>query len=373
MRIGFFGGAFDPFHSEHEAAVTASLQELRLDKLVLVPSQNPPHKDSPVTDFWDRAAMLTLWASGKSNIVIDTIEAETGDTTNCSYRIIRLLKDKYQADAYFYIIGGDSMINFHTWVKPEVIAKEITLAVIAREGYPTIDTAIQNARKLFHADIVKLNACGKEVSSGEIKARLELDMDTHGFFDKRIQDYIQSKGLYSTYSELVNHLKNAVSPSLFAHCARTAVFAAKYCTLAKVSYHKAFVAGLLHDCAKEMPCVGKNYPTDAPQVIHQYMGAEIAEEIYGICDKEILDAIACHTTGKPAMSRLDKLIYIADKLEEGRDYEGIDTLRSTLYQGFDTAFVELVRHNADYLLKRGIKADNLTNECLEYYTNTNKS
>lgn len=367
MKLGFFGGAFDPFHTEHEKVIEAAQSELLLDAVVLVPSQNPPHKDSPVTDFADRATMLALWAKSRKGIIIDTVEAETGYEKNRSFEIINLLKQRHRADQYYYIIGGDSMINFHTWINPEIIAKEIALAVVSREGFAGVDNAIEAARRDYGADIIKLAAIGKEVSSGEIKARLELGMDASGLINGRIQEYIKKRKLYREYGDLVDKLRASVSPALFDHCARTAVFAARHATAAKVSYGKAFVTGLLHDCAKEMSDDIADYPTDAPKVVHQYKGAEIAAREYGITDSEILDAIACHTTGKPAMSALDKLIYIADKLEDGREFEGIEELRNELKSGLDSGFLSLIAHSAAHLQSRGIKADGLTNECRKYY------
>ena len=367
MRIAFFGGAFDPFHSEHEEIANAAICELSLDRLILVPTQNPPHKENAVTDFSDRLNMLSLWGEGKPETVIDPIEASTGKV-NCSYEIIRLLKDKYKADKYYYIIGGDSMINFHTWVKPEVIAKEITLAVAARQGFEGLDEAITHAQKAYGADIIKLNAVGKEISSGELKARLELYFDVSEYIDGRIESYVKEKGLYRNYTDIINNLKASISPGLFGHCARTAVFAARYCTLAKVSFHKAFVAGLLHDCAKESESDTTGYPTEAKQVVHQYKGAEIAQKEYGVKDEEILSAIRYHTTGKPAMTRLEKLIYIADKLEDGRRYQGVEELREAVKISVDEAFLRLITHSAAYLKAKGIKADGLTNDCINYYT-----
>lgn len=369
MKIVFFGGAFDPFHSQHEAAIRAAQEVLKPNLVVLVPTLNPPHKDNSATGFEDRAAMLRLWTNGKSGIVVDTIEAQTGNSQNCSYQIIALLKEKYKASQYYYLIGGDSMVNFYSWVKPELIARQAILAVFAREGFGGIDAAISGAKAKYGASIIKLDTVGKEVSSGELKAMLELKMDVSQHIDGRITDYIAQAGLYQNYYDIIDLLKNSVSEDLFGHCARTALFAVRYSTQAKVSYHKAFLAGLLHDCAKEQNSDTTGYPTQVRQVVHQYKGAEAARRVFGIDDGEILDAIACHTTGKPDMSPLARLIYLADKLEDGRQFEGIQPLRQLLKSDFDKAFITLVRHNADYLHSHNIKADGLTNECINYYTN----
>lgn len=365
MSVGIFGGAFDPLHKEHEKIAEAALRELSLEKLVLVPSYHPPHKDNPGTDFADRVRMLELFAEGKENIIIDTVESQTGRDNNYAYEIIPLLKKKY-GDCV-YIIGGDSMVNFHRWVKPGVIAKETAIAVAMREGFPGAYEAIEHANRTYGANITRLSVVGEEISSGEIRARLELGMDVTGMLDNRIAEYILKRGLYKSYSATVEKLKSAVSARLYIHCANTAVFAARYATLAGVSAQKAFFAGLLHDCAKERAVTCEGYPTGSPAVVHQYMGAEIAEEEYGITDPEILSAIACHTTGKPAMSALDKLIYVADKLEDGRDYEGVNALRAALLRGTDEGFYAVLRASARHLAAKRTAADGLTKACLDYY------
>jgi nicotinate-nucleotide adenylyltransferase len=365
MTVGLFGGAFDPFHKEHEKVAEAAIKELSLEKLVLVPSFNPPHKDNTVADFEHRVRMLELFAEEKKYVIVDRIESQTGFDKNYAYEVIPLLKEKY--GTCIYIIGGDSMANFHRWAKPDVIAKEIPVAVAMREGFPGAEEAIKHAEEAYNAQIIRLSVVGEEISSGEIRARLELEMDVCGMLDSRIAEYIRKQGLYKEYADIVAKLKNAIGAKLYIHSANTAIFAARHAALAGVSFYKAFCAGLLHDCAKERVVSCEGYPTDSLAVVHQYMGAETIEKEYGITDPEIMSAVACHTTGKPAMSPLDKLIYIADKLEDGREYEGVEALRAALLRGLDEGFFAVLRSSAAHLKSKSTKADGLTKACMDYY------
>lgn len=114
---------------------------------------------------------------------------------------------------------------------------------------------------------------------------------------------------------------------------------------------KAYTAGILHDCAK-------GYDTDeqiklcqkygvvldditlaCKPVIHAPLGAKIAKAEYGVNDKDVLDAIMCHTVAKENMSLLDKIIYIADMIEPMRDFDGVDELRKAAYENIDKAFI----------------------------------
>ena len=114
---------------------------------------------------------------------------------------------------------------------------------------------------------------------------------------------------------------------------------------------KAYTAGILHDCAK-------GYDTDeqiklcqkygvvldditlaCKPVIHAPLGAKIAKAEYGVNDKDVLDAIMCHTVAKENMSLLDKIIYIADMIEPMRDFDGVEELRKAAYENIDRAFI----------------------------------
>lgn len=111
-------------------------------------------------------------------------------------------------------------------------------------------------------------------------------------------------------------------------------------------------------------------PSDAlgTPVLHQFTGAETAAKVLGITDGNIIDAIACHTTAKPNMTPLDKLVYLADKIEDERDYAGADELRRQFFGGdLDGAFKECLKINYEYVSgkKRGMYY--LTQDAYEYY------
>lgn len=152
----------------------------------------------------------------------------------------------------------------------------------------------------------------------------------------------QNHALHITHYE-VNSLRRKLQSRLkknrFAHSVGVANTAA---TLAKkfgVSEEKAYIAGLLHDCAREFE--DDELPKQAelrgieigevektfPLLLHSYIGAKMISEIYGVDDKEISQAIYRHTVGARNMSALDKIVYFADMIEPSRNYPGVDKLR----------------------------------------------
>ena len=143
---------------------------------------------------------------------------------------------------------------------------------------------------------------------------------------------------------------------------------------------KAQTAGILHDCAKCMPdnkklkvCEKHHIEiTEAekasPFLLHAKVGAYIAKEKYEIEDQEILDAIACHTTGKPAMTLLEKIIYISDYIEPMRDKAAnLEEVRKMAFVDLDDTLYKILSDTLVYLQKSSKKMDPMTMQTYEYY------
>ncbi len=142
---------------------------------------------------------------------------------------------------------------------------------------------------------------------------------------------------------------------------------------------KAELAGLLHDCAKcyadtefVHKCEKHGIPLtedekNAPAVLHAKYGAWMAREKYGIHDAEILSAIACHTTGKPHMALLDKILYVADYIEIRRDKAGnLPEMRKLAFEDIDEALYQIISGTLNYLDGKGAVVDSMTRKTYEY-------
>lgn len=146
------------------------------------------------------------------------------------------------------------------------------------------------------------------------------------------------------------------------------------------SVEKAMLAGLLHDCAKCIPndekiaLCEKNHilihPVgyESPYLLHAKLGAYLAEKTYGVSDPEILHAIKVHTTGEPDMNLLDKIIYIADYIEPGRDKApNLQEVRRIAFQNLNVCMAQILRDTLMYLMSRGGSIDNTTRMTYEFY------
>lgn len=143
---------------------------------------------------------------------------------------------------------------------------------------------------------------------------------------------------------------------------------------------KARIAGLLHDCAKYIPTEKKlcmcreneiaisNAEEKNPGLLHAKLGAVIAREKYGVEDEEILDAIRFHTTGRPDMSLLDKIIYIADFIEPNRcEAPNLPEVRAEAFVNLDLCLCHILKDSLDYLRTRNNVIDPMTERTYRYY------
>lgn len=149
----------------------------------------------------------------------------------------------------------------------------------------------------------------------------------------------------------------------FEHTLRVADEAQRLANRYGVDIEKAKLAGLFHDCAKIRDldlllekCREYNLELThdmhfSPQIIHSFLGAEIAKKRYGIDDEEVLNAIRFHTTGRANMTMLDKVIYLADYIEPMRNFNGVERARKLSYEDIDLAMLESLNNTILFLAK----------------------
>ncbi len=147
-----------------------------------------------------------------------------------------------------------------------------------------------------------------------------------------------------------NELEKSVGTKLFGHCVRTMDEAVKLAKVYNVDVDKAKIAGLLHDC-------GKLLDKQIDNLKHAKVGAELAKKIYNVEDVDILNAIRYHTTGREAMSLLEKIIYIADKIEPNRNFEGVEEIRDLAYNNINDAIIKSLMSTISYVKNRNMELD----------------
>jgi len=177
-------------------------------------------------------------------------------------------------------------------------------------------------------------------------------------------------------------LQNTLKPKRYLHTLGVAYLSASLAMCHGVSHRDALVAGLLHDCAKNYPeeemleeCMKlklglSEYEKQIPELIHAPYGAYLAKEEYGIVQEDILLAIRNHTLGRPEMSKLEQIVYLADYLEPERTQPttpALDEIRKTAFCDLNEA-TRLVSENCiRYFESTGKSVDPMTYKVYEYY------
>lgn len=196
MRIGIFGGAFNPVHNGHLNIADAFYEALSLDKLLFIPTAKPPHKsDAGLLSGEDRVNMLRLAVENKP-YEISTIEFERNDKSY-TYDTLIELKRLYPDSEFFLIIGADQIIHFDKWYRYEDILGMVTLCTSARENEEEKQLIIKSAQRLGIKDSFYMSSRAViKVSSSEIREKIKNGSDVSALLPKKVFDYISEKGLY---------------------------------------------------------------------------------------------------------------------------------------------------------------------------------
>jgi nicotinate-nucleotide adenylyltransferase len=208
-KIGFLGGTFDPVHFGHLQLAASVLEECGLDKIVFIPSAEPPHKDgATVTSFEHRVAMLELVGEGRSDFECNAIE---GLLPKPSYTIdtLKVLRNQYDGKSrLFFIIGADAFLDIETWKSYQEIPRMVEIILSKRKGILT--TKIHGLlRKLGYTeyqncwrgeddkrDICILKSTPVDLSSSRIRTMIRSGKPIQHMMPESVIDYIITHTLY---------------------------------------------------------------------------------------------------------------------------------------------------------------------------------
>lgn len=181
---------------------------------------------------------------------------------------------------------------------------------------------------------------------------------------------------------MMEKLKKKLPAKRYEHSIGVMYTAAAMAMVHDVDIEKALTAGLLHDCAKYLDNDTKiekckkhglsinQYEYANPELLHAKLSALYAKNKYEIDDSEILSAITYHTTGKPAMNKLEKIIFIADFIEPNRrPLMEIDVIRKEAFDNLDLCVYHILKNTLNYLKTSGATIDDTSSKTYEYYYN----
>ncbi len=363
MKIGIYGGTFNPPHLGHMAAAKAAVAALGLDKLLLIPAAIPPHKalpsDTPAPEH--RLAMVEKWADGMgTGVEVSALELEREGKSYTS-DTLRAIRQTYPDAELWLLMGTDMFLTLHLWHEPEVILSLAGICAFGRteqDGEALFAPQREHLQKNFDAKITTITLPGLvDISSTRLREQLE-NGGGGQYLLPSVYGYILMHRLYGTKADLKNLDLNQLRACSYSmmrakripHVMGVEEEAVKLAQRWGADPELARRAGILHDCTKyyELPeqldiCEEYGVRLDALEqkavkLLHSKTGACIARGVFGQPDA-VYDAIFWHTTGKADMTTLEKVLYIADYMEPNRDFDGVERLRHLAYTDLDKAML----------------------------------
>ena len=394
--IAIMGGTFDPIHYGHLVTAEAVRHRFQVDRVVFIPTGRPAHKaNRQVTHNEHRYLMAVLATMRNKNFEVSRIEIDRPGTT---YTIdtIEQLKKMCRPDVRLYFItGADAIHQIMNWKEPERLLSLCDFVAVTRPGYQKnqLFEEIGEIRDKYASRIHYMEVPALAISSSDIRERESKGMPIQYLLPQEVEDYIHKFGLYQdcekdevkfmlSLETMQEKLQSALSVKRYIHTMGVAEEAVRLAEIygTKAEQQKARVAGLLHDCAKDYPvemrlrfCKEYKVPLDEimekqTDLIHPFLGAEVAKREYLVDDEEILNAIRYHTTGRAAMTFLEKIIFIADYIEPNREkFHGLEEARRLAYLDLDMAMKCILEQTIDFVEKRGRLLHPLSLEALKYY------
>jgi nicotinate-nucleotide adenylyltransferase len=200
MRLGVFGGTFDPVHLGHLIMAEQCREQARLDRVLFIPAPRPPHKlDDRRTRFEQRVEMLTLAISGQPAFQIDELERDRSGPSY-TFQTLEELQHKHAGAELCLILGGDALAELHLWYRPERIVELATILAVPRPGSPALDEARvrDNLRLPANAPLrfEVIDAPLIDIASRDIRARLAQGRSVRYMIPRAVEAYIADKALY---------------------------------------------------------------------------------------------------------------------------------------------------------------------------------
>lgn len=347
MKIGFYGGSFDPIHTGHLILADQLTYEAGLDKVIFVPDYVSPNTSHEMkADAQNRFELIKL-------AIKDNPKFEVSDYTLKQEKVCYMdetmayFHKQYPNDELYIITGQDSFMRIRLWHNYEDLLMQNNFLIGKRPGSNTKE--LFGLFKELFAQFKGLNMeffdiPEMDVSSLTIQNKLKVGKSVKYLLPEECIDYINKNNLYeSLLPKLKAYVKAHVKESRYKHTEGVVKTARELAIRYDADLKKAEIAAWFHDACKE----------EADNFEHGPLAAEKIQTLFNVHDEEIISAIKSHTLGHVGMGKLDKILYVADSLEPSRDYPGIQELRDTMYKDLDLALYKVMVRTREYVLSIG--------------------
>lgn len=386
MRVLIYGGSFNPPHLGHIRSARTAAAALKPDLTLLIPAAIPPHKQlaqgSPAPR--QRLEMTALAAGQIPGCQVSELELDRSGPSYTS-DTLRALRARYPGVELVFLMGTDMLLSIETWHEPDVIMTLASLAVFAREaGRETeIETHAAHLREKYGAAVYVLEGEPVTVSSTQVRGALP-GRSGRGGVPESVYEYIIRHRLYGArpdFDWLWEKAYAYLKPTRVAHVQGTEAMARRLAERWGADADEAAEAAILHDCTKKLArdeqlrmckkydIIPDKWELENSELLHARTGAAFAADVFGVPD-HIASAIRWHTTGRPGMTLLEQIVFLADAMEENRKpYPALETIRKAAFQDLDAATELCLRRTLAYLRERGGPIHPDTAWTREYYLN----
>ena len=380
MKLGIYGGTFNPPHLGHLAAAQFALDALNLDRLEFVPAAAPPHKTLPEggPSAEQRLEMVELAADGlllPKKVSVSGMELHRPGKSYTADTLEQLQAADPEAELWL-LMGTDMFLTLQNWREPEVITRLAGICTFARtqsDSGELLETQARYLQETFGARTCVLQLPHiVDVSSTQLRELLAQGRGQE-YLSPAVYGYIIRQGLYGVHydlKQLPDRELRACSYSMIrakriAHVQGTEEEAVRLARRWGADEEKARRGAILHDCTKYLTMeeqlqlcrkygiVLDDLEQQAVKLLHAKTGACVARDVYGVSD-DVYEAIFWHTTGKADMTLLEKILYIADYMEPNRDFPGVERLRTLAYQDLDQAVLAGCEMSIQEMKDRGL-------------------
>jgi len=380
LKIGIFGGTFNPPHTGHKQAAKAAVDQLGLDLLIIVPAGIPPHKvvpaGTPSAEVRLEMARLTFEHAEKTEVSdIETVKTEP----NYSIDTIMSFKQTYPDSQFFLLTGTDMFLTLDSWLDSEALLRLVTPVVFSRnsEDMRRIVDYSQMLKERYGVSALTIENEIVDISSSDLREMLPVRKGS-GYIADTTYSYIIRSRFYNARPDwdwLRARAHSMLKPERIPHVDGCEIESLRLAKRWGVNTDDAREAAILHDITKKLSpeenisilerhgvTVG-NLEVAEEKLLHAKSGAELARSEFGVSE-DVANAIRWHTTGRAGMSDLEKVIYVADYIEPVRDFEGVEALRALAYENLDKAMKMGLEMSVQDMRTRGIVPNSTTFDAL---------
>lgn len=383
MRIAIFGGSFNPPHKGHLNSALYAAQQLRPDKFLIIPDAQPPHKDlaenSPTPR--QRMSLCSLNFAALPNAEVSDIEIRRGGKSYTA-DTLRALRETYPDAELVLLVGTDMFLTLEQWYDAEYIMQQAIIAPFQR-GAQELELLLAKAAELkssFGACVELIETQPLAAASTDIRRALQNRGGTELLTDEVYASIVKNRlyGVKVNFDWLRSKSYAMLKPKRIPHVMGCEEEAIRLADRWGADRDKAAEAAILHDCTKKKPlaeqlkiCEKYGIEVDAVErvsekLLHAKTGAMTAKCKFG-ADRDVVDAIRWHTTGRADMTLLEKVVYMADYIEPNRVFEGVETLRALAYEDLDRAMLLGFEMSLEDVRAQGTQAHENTLAALKWY------